>query len=179
MFNRLIDYIVEFIELFQCFVYIDEYEKGVVLRLGRFHRTVGPGLRWILPLGFEEVLVANVVPEPMYLDLQSLETADGYTANIQVGVIWRIIDIEQFAVRNSDTDDMVGLLCSGVVSASVQGLKWSEIRDPDYAATLRAPMNRKVRKRGAEIDEVIVQDFANGRADRLWHEGVSFDLGED
>ncbi len=179
MLDRLIDILIEFVELFQVFIFVDEFEEGVVLRRGRFHRTVKPGMRWILPLGQEDVIVVNVKPEPMYLDLQSLHTQDGYISNIQVGIIWRVTDVKVFLIDNEDTEDMVGLLSAGVVSASVQGCKWAEIVDPVYAGTLKAPMNRKVRKRGAEIDEVIVQDFAAGTAGRLWHEGISLTIGED
>lgn len=179
MFDKVIEFVIEFIELFQVYVFVKEYEEGVILRRGRFHRTVKPGFRWIIPLGQEDIIVVNVKPEPMYLDLQSLHTTDGYGANIQLGVIWRVTDVKVFLIDNEDTKNIVGLLASGVVSASVQGCKWAEISDPGYASTLRAPMNRKIRKRGAEIDEVVVQDFAAGAADRLWHEGISFSLGED
>lgn len=179
MFDRLIDVLLEFIGLFQCWVYVDEFEKGVVLRAGEFHRTIDPGMRWIIPIAIEKVLVENSMPDPMYLDLQSLETADGYTCNIQIGIIWRITDIELFTIRNENTEDMVGMLCSGIVSRSVTASKWTDIRDPGYAGTLKAGMNRKVRKRGAEIDEIVVQDFAHGRADRLWHEGISLDMELD
>jgi len=178
MFDRLIDLLIEFITLAQIFVFIDEFEEGVVLRQGRFHRVVGPGFRWVIPLHQEEVLTVNIKPEPMYLDLQSLETKDGYPCNIQVGILWRVIDARLFIIENEDTDDIVGMLCSGVVRNSVQGCKWTELAKVGYPDTLKAPMNRKVRKRGAEIDEVVVQDFASGSADRLWHEGVTFDLGE-
>ena len=176
MFDRLIDLVIEFIELFQFFVFIDEFEEGVVLRQGKFHRTVGPGLRWIIPLNQEDVITVNVKPEPMYLDLQSLHTKDGYIGNIQVGVIWRVIDAKVFIIDNEDTENMVALLCSGAVSKSYQASKWTEITDLGYADSLKAPMNRKVRKRGAEIDEVVIQDFASGTANRLWHEGISFNV---
>ena len=179
MFDKLIDLVVEFIELFQVFVFVDEFEEGVVLRRGRFNRTVKPGMRWILPLGQEDIIVVNVKPEPMYLDLQSLHTEDGYACNLQVGVIWRVVDVKLFLVENEDTKDIVGMLASGVVRDSVQGCKWTELTEVGYPNTLRAPMNRKVRKRGAEIDEVVVQDFAAGTANRLWHEGISISAGED
>ena len=179
MFDRLIDLVVEFIELFQFFAFIDEFEEGVILRQGRFHRVVGPGLRWIIPFSQEDIITVNVKPEPMYLDLQSLHTADGYICNIQIGIIWRVTDAKVFLIDNEDTEDIVGMLSSGVVSRSVQGCKWTAITDPGYPDTLKAPINRKVRKRGAEIDEVVVQDFAAGSASRLWHEGVSISLGED
>ncbi len=179
MFDRLINLVVEFIELFQVFVFVKHYQEGVVLRRGKFHRVVKPGLRLVQPAGQDEVLVANVKPEPMYLDVQSLHTGDDYASNIQVGLVWRITDIRVFLLENDDTEDIVSMLCSGVVSRSVQSTKWTAIRAPGYPDTLKAPMNRKVRKRGAEIDEVVVQDFAAGGASRLWHEGISLDMGED
>ena len=156
MFNRLIDLFIEFLELFQCFVFVDEFEQGVILRQGRFHRVVGPGLQWIIPFGQEDVYTVNVKPEPLYLDLQSLHTKDDYCGNIQIGIIWRVIDVKAFLIDNADTPDMIGMLCSGVVSKSYMASKWTQIRDPGYADTLKAPMNRKVRKRGAEIDEVEI-----------------------
>lgn len=178
MLDRLIDLLIEFIGLFQCWVYVDEYEEGVILRLGRYHRTVKPGMRWILPFAFENIIVVNVKPEPMYLDLQSLPTADGYACNIQVGIIWRVVDAHLFLIENEDTENLVGMLCSGVVRSSVQGCKWTELCEVRYPDTLKAPMNRKVRKRGAEIDEVVVQDFASGSANRLWVEGVTVSVGD-
>lgn len=179
MLDKLIEVAVEFIELFQFFVFVDEFEEGVILRRGRFHRTVRPGMRWLLPLGQEDIIIVNVKPEPMYLDLQSLETSDDRRGNIQVGIIWRVTDTKVFLIDNEDTKDMVGMLCSGVVSKAFMASKWEDIKDPGYPDTLRAPMNRKVRKRGAEIDEVIIQDFAAGTAGRLWHEGISISAGDD
>jgi len=174
--DRLIDLIIEFLELFQVFFFVDEFEEGVVLRQGRFHRTVKPGFRWIIPLSQEDVIVVNVKPEPMWLDVQSVHTKDDYGSNIQVGIIWRVTDVKAFLIDNEDTEDMVAMLCSGVVWKSVQGCKWTEVRNERYPDTLKAPMNRKVRKRGAEIDEVIIQDFASGTANRIWHEGIDISV---
>ena len=127
MFDRLIDLIVEFIELFQVVVFINHYEEGVVLRRGKFHRVVKPGWRLIQPAGQDEVMVVNVKPEPMYLDVQSLHTKDDYPTNIQVGIIWRVTDAKAFLIENDDTEDMVGMLCSGVVSRSIFGAGTSAI----------------------------------------------------
>jgi len=178
MFSRVVDLLIDFIEMFQCWIYIDQYDEGVILRQGKFHRVVGPGFRWIIPFAQEECIATNTTPEPMYLAVQSLHTADDYAANIQVGIIWRVTDIKLFLIDNENTDSMVSLLCAGVVSKSVTGNKWTALREDGYADSLRAPMNRKVRKRGAEIDEVVVQDFAAGYASRIWHEGIALDMGE-
>ncbi len=39
-----------------------DFQRGVVLRLGRFHRMAEPGWNWRLPFGLEEILLTNVVP---------------------------------------------------------------------------------------------------------------------
>lgn len=178
MFDKLIELVVRFIALFRVFVFVDYYEEGVILRRGNFHRVVKPGPRLVQPAGQDRLIVVNVKPEPMYLDVQSLHTADDYASNIQVGIIWRVVDTKVFLLDNEDTEDIVGMLCAGVVSRSLHKVKWAGVREDNYPATLKAPMNRKIRKYGAEIDEVVIQDFATGTANRIWHEGISLAVGE-
>lgn len=176
MFDKLIDTMVEFIGLFQCWTYIDEYEKGVILRLGRFSRVVDPGPRYLLPMGIDRVLTVNAMPDPIYLDLQSVHTKDDYKVNIQVGVIWEVTDPKAFLIDNENTEHMIRMLCSGVVLEKAQQTSWAAAREEGFADTLRTPMNRKIKKRGARITDVVIQDFTAGDASRLWHEGIHVSL---
>ena len=171
MFNRLIDLLIEFIGLFQLYTFVDQYEQGVVLRCGKYHRTVGPGLRWIIPAGFEEVITNNIKPEPMYLDIQSLHSADGYAVNVCIGMEYQIVDIKVHELDFEETATTVALLACGIVAESVQKLKFKEL-GPEWVKTLKAPINRKARKRGGEITEIALQDLSNGDAVRYWHEGI-------
>lgn len=176
MFDRIIDVIIDFIELGKFFVYIDEFDRGVIMRAGKYNRPAEPGICFIWPLGVEEVFTVNVKPEPMYLDVQSLHTADDYICNIQIGLIWRVVDPKAFIVDNEDTGGIIGMLASGIVADAVEEHKWAEVKTPDWRKALKAPINRKARKRGVEIDEVVKQDFAAGTAGRIWHEGIAMDL---
>jgi len=178
MFNRLIDLIIEFVSLFQCWVYIDHYEQAVILRRGKFHRVVNPGWRWIWPLAFEDVIAENVKPEPMFLEVQSLVTRDNYTVNICIGIEWKIVDIFLFVLEFESSPTTVSMLASGVVTDRVIGKAWNDISCEDFVKKLRAPMNRKVKKRGAEITEVVMIDCSNGESIRYWHDGIDIDLGE-
>ncbi|AEJ61951.1 HflK protein [Spirochaeta thermophila DSM 6578] len=45
--------VVGLILFFTSFFVVDQTEEAVVLRFGRYHRTVGPGLHWKLPLGID------------------------------------------------------------------------------------------------------------------------------
>ena len=52
MFNKLIDLLITFIGLFQCWTYVPPYERGVILRRGLLNRVIGPGWQWLWPVGF-------------------------------------------------------------------------------------------------------------------------------
>jgi regulator of protease activity HflC (stomatin/prohibitin superfamily) len=52
---------------------VPESQRFVVLRLGRFHRVLQPGLRWVLP-GIDEVL--HVQLNASVPDWQSLSESD-------------------------------------------------------------------------------------------------------
>ncbi len=175
MLNRLIDILVQFVGLFRIYTYVDQYEEGVVLRCGKYKRTVGPGFRWLwpalVPWLAEQIITANVKPEPMCLEIQSLITLDSYAVNLCIGMEYQIIDIKAHELDFEETADTIALLACGVVAESVQKLKFKEL-GAGWAKTLKAPINRKARKRGAEITEIALQDFSNGEAVRYWHEGI-------
>ena len=179
MFERLIDILIEFVELFQFFVYIDEFDRAVVLRAGRYNRTLEPGLRFIIPLAIEDVITVNIKPEPVFLDNQSVHTSDDYLINIQVGMSFRVTNPKTYLVDYEDTEDLIRLLVNGLVAHAVKAASWREANNPNFIPDLRKQANKIARKRGAFIDDLVLIDLANGRADRLWHEGISLSLGDD
>lgn len=172
MFEKLIDLLIEFIGLFQVFVYVAEFEGAVVLRAGVYHRTLGPGFHWIVPLGIEDLIDVNIKPEPLYLDTQSLHTKDQYLVNIQVGFTYRVTCPKTFLLDYEDTEGSIAMLISGCVTTAVHRTSWNDLRRGVWLRSLKTQANRIANQRGAEVEEIIVQDLANGNANRLWIEGV-------
>ncbi len=58
--NRVIDAIVGALDLFRFWIVLDDYERGVILRFGKFHRELGPGLHWRYPMRTEVLKYLNV-----------------------------------------------------------------------------------------------------------------------
>jgi hypothetical protein len=175
MLERLIDVLIEFVGLFQVFFYVDHYEQAVVLRAGRYHRTVAPGAHYILPFAVEDVISTNVKPEPVYLDTQTVHTLDGYVVHIQVGYVYAVTVPKTFLLDFEDTEDTISMLLSGLVAQTIQQTKWADLQTPGWLTNLKRRANKKARKRGALISELVIQDLASGEANRLWVEGV--DIG--
>lgn len=173
MFERLIDLLIEFAQLFQVFVYVDHYDEAVVLRFGKYHRTLKPGAHWVAPFGIEDLIDVNVKPEPMYLDTQSLHTEDEFAINIQVGLVYEVFNPKAFLLDYAESADQVAMLTAGVVAETVHNTKWGTMRDSnDWLRRVQTRANSSIRVRGAKITKMVVQDLANGDANRLWVEGV-------
>jgi regulator of protease activity HflC (stomatin/prohibitin superfamily) len=63
MLDRLVDLFIACAKWFQFCIIIRDYEAGVCLRWGRFHRNLAPGFHWLWPAHIEEVAICNVVLE--------------------------------------------------------------------------------------------------------------------
>lgn len=58
--NRILDIVLGALDLFRFWIVLDEYEAGVILRLGRFHHEVGPGLHFRRPMRVDVLKYVNV-----------------------------------------------------------------------------------------------------------------------
>ena len=172
MFDRLIDLIVKFIGLFQVYTFIAQYEEGVVLRCGKYHRTVKPGWRWILPLNLESVLTDNVVPTTTALGVQSLHTIDGRHINIKGVLFWKITDIRRVLLDVEDADGVLADASRGYISEMVADHTWDEIRSPKFVRNLKSKIQEQAREWGIRVMKVYISDCSKTRAIRMWHEGL-------
>lgn len=178
MFDKLIDLVVKFITLFQCWTYIDPFEETLVIRAGKFHRKHGPGWCWLWPLGVEDVITENVKPDAGALEGQSLHSADDFAVNICVGCEYEIFDLKIHALDYEEAYATNCIVAAGVITNMVQANKFKDI-DDDLVRSLRTVINRKIKKRGARLTELALSDLSNGEAVRYWHEGIDLDFGAE
>ncbi|MBR0479904.1 slipin family protein, partial [Candidatus Saccharibacteria bacterium] len=52
---------------------VNQYERGIVLRLGKYHHTMNPGLRLIIPY-IDKMTKVDVRTTPMYIPKQEVIT---------------------------------------------------------------------------------------------------------
>ncbi len=176
MLNKLIDLLITFIGLFQCWTYVAPYERGVVLRRGLLNRVIEPGWQWLWPAGFEEFITENIRPEPVKLEVQSLHTKDSFAANISVGAEYEIFDIKVHTLDFEDSFTTNCIIAAGIISSEVQRSRFVDITDVSIRA-LRGAINRRIKKRGGRFTELVLTDLSNGEAIRYWHEGIDICLG--
>ena len=168
MLDRLIDLVIQFIKLGQIYIFVDQYEEGVVLRCGKYKRTVGPGLHWLLPLNFETCLTDNVVMATDELDVQTLTTKDNKTINIALVLTWKITDIRRILLDVEDADDALTDAAAGYLGDMVETHTWAQIRKPEFVLTLKKQIQQQAREWGIKVIKVKCSQKAIGRGYKLW-----------
>lgn len=73
---------------------INQYERGVVQRLGRFRKILDPGLHVIIPY-IDTMRNIDVRTTPMDVPKQEVITKDNVTVNVDAVVYFRVIDAKK------------------------------------------------------------------------------------
>ncbi|HEY9702929.1 MAG TPA: paraslipin [Allocoleopsis sp.] len=81
---------------------INEGEQALVTRLGKYNRTISPGLRFVLP-GLEKIVIEDTIGEKI-LEIQPRQTLTKDNISVQVNAViyWQVLDLETayYAVEN-------------------------------------------------------------------------------
>lgn len=85
------------------FYKVDEQERGVIFRLGRYHATVGPGLHWNPPF-IDDVTRVTVTTERQYTSRGLMLTQDENIVELPLTVQYNIGDAKAFVVNVRDPE---------------------------------------------------------------------------
>lgn len=171
MFDRLIDIITDWFEQLLPFFVVRHYEEAVVLRFGKFHKTVKPGFHWRIP--FVDVPVEqHVVVTTLSLSPQSLYTKDKQNIVVKGLIKYRIADIQTFILEVYDAQDAISDMTQSIIKNIIMDKTLDECIDPEIDNTLTKKARVEARKWGVEIQQVTLTDLAPIRSFRLINDTV-------
>jgi regulator of protease activity HflC (stomatin/prohibitin superfamily) len=84
-----------------------EYERGVVFRLGRYIGLRGPGLYWIIPLGFDRAMTIDIRTRTISAEQQETITRDSVTVKLNAVLWFRVVDAAKSVIEVADVTDAV------------------------------------------------------------------------
>ena len=76
-----------------------EYQRGVVFRLGRYIGLRGPGLYWILPLGIEQSITIDTRTRTVSAEQQQTITRDSVTIRVNAVLWYRITEASKAVIE--------------------------------------------------------------------------------
>lgn len=80
---------------------INQYERGVVLTLGRFTGIRSPGLRVVIPI-FQRLIRVDVRSTPIDVPKQEVITKDNVTVGVDAVVYFRVIDAPKAVLETTN-----------------------------------------------------------------------------
>jgi len=84
-----------------------EYQRGVLFRLGRFRGLRGPGLFWIIPLGIERAVIVDIRTRTVSAEQQETITRDSVTIKVNAVLWYRIVDAGKSVIAVSEAASAV------------------------------------------------------------------------
>ena len=69
-----------------------EYQRGIIFRLGRYRGLRGPGLYWIIPFGIERAVTIDMRTRTVSAEQQETITRDSVTIKVNAVLWYRIVD---------------------------------------------------------------------------------------
>lgn len=166
MFERILDFLASSWDTLRPWVVIDDFEGAVVLRFGRFHRELTPGLHWKLPLADTTVTTSTVITT-MALRPQTLTTSDDLTVVISAIVKYRITDVRAYLLDIWDSADVLNDLTLGAIKEIVATSPYSELQKHSIEDQVLSVIKSEAEEYGVHIYKVTFSDFGRVRSIRL------------
>ena len=79
-----------------------EYQRGVVFRLGRYAGLRGPGLYWIIPFGIERAVTIDIRTRTVSAEQQETITRDSVTVKLNAVLWYRVVDAAKSVIAVAD-----------------------------------------------------------------------------
>ena len=166
MFEKLIELLAGAWSTLRCYELVEAYNRGVVLRFGRYSRTLAPGLHWKWPL-IEDVVSVLACITTLPLPPQTLTTRDDVGVVVAAVVKYEISKPEPYVTDIWDQKDVLGDVTMGAVRHAIAAIDYATlVAQPPERGILEA-VRKEVGKYGFKIHNVTFTDVGRVRSLRL------------
>ena len=159
-FFLILFFVVFFFVVLPGLCIIMQFEKGVVFTLGRYTKTIGPGLRWTIPL-IQTVQKIDMRIETVDIPKQEVITKDNNPVNINAAVYFQVKSPENAVIKISDYVFAVIQLTQSALKDIVGN------NDLDTILSERKRLGEEIKsivdeatdKWGIDIDSIVIQEI--------------------
>ncbi len=139
---------------------INQYERGVVLRLGRYSRTLDPGFRVIIPY-IDKMHKIDIRTTPMDIPKQEVITKDNVTVNVDAVVYARVIDAQKAVLETTNYSYATSTFAQTALRDVTGNFDLDEIlsKRDEISAQIREIVDAQTDKWGIDIESVKLQNI--------------------
>lgn len=167
--ESLINFIISILDKLLFFWIIKEFDNGVLLRFGKYKKTLKPGIHFKIPL-VDEVITHHVVTSLLSIPAQSLTTKDGKQLVVKGIVKYRVEDVKPLLLEVWDSTDAISDITQSIIKKQIHIRTWEQCTEDDLDNEITKKLRVEVRKWGISIDNVTMTDMGITKSLRLYNE---------
>ena len=166
--TKIVDALLNALDLFRFWVVLYEYERGVILRLGRFHRELGPGLHWRIPFRVEELRFVNVRRQTSTSWEQTLTTTDASTITVGFDCLIEVRSPQQVLLQMDDWTRVAYNATKITVARAVERVPLKEALNGSFCDDVRQAVEASLAAHGIGLLDFALTERCRSRAYRFF-----------
>ena len=168
MFDKLIAVIQQFGHSLMPVFVVDMWEKGLVLRFGKFNGIKDPGLHWKIPFA-DSVWHQTIVTQSIHLHPQSITSLDYKNIVVRAIVRYDICDAFLFLTKLAHPTDVLVDTTGAMIREIIEERNWEDLVVIEIELTEK--IGKKVAEWGINIEKVTLTDLAEISSIRVISDG--------
>ena len=146
--------------------YADQWEKAVVLRLGRYRGLRGPGFFWVVPLFDRVSYHIDQRIRTTAFGAESCLTRDTVPVDVDAIAFWVVYDVERAALEVQDYEQAVILAAQTALRDAIGKHDLGEliVSRKELGRGLQEGLDRKMHDWGIQVQSVEIRDVVIPRA---------------
>jgi regulator of protease activity HflC (stomatin/prohibitin superfamily) len=149
---------------------IPEFERGLILRWGKYYKTVEPGLH-IKAIFADTLYTVSIATETISTATQSLTTKDGLTISVALVIKYNVGEDEEslrrYLLKVRDVVDAIDDIAMVKTKEIIMSLTWEECKTTNIDNEITKKARVEAKKWGINIDYIVVIQLAKSHNIRL------------
>ena len=153
------------------FFVVNTYESGVVLRFGKYNKTVKEGLHFKIPLIDKEITQTHVTTT-LNLQAQAITTRDNRLIAVRAIVKYSIYDIKTYLLDIYDSTDALQDVTQGIIRKHLSRLNYEQISTSNFEEAAFNDLFNDVKLWGILIEGLTITDLVETKSYILFGGGT-------
>ena len=170
MFEAITGWLSDQWDNLKVFEIVPQTHKGIILRLGKFKKSVTSGVVWKVPYIDELQLVTSLITT-MQLGAQSLVTADNKSVVVSCIIKYQVVAPKPYLLKIYDSIDVLQDTTMGAVAQAVTDTKLVNLHE--LREVVERIVKRETKGYGFKIHKITFTDLGPIKTLRLMQDGGS------
>ena len=142
------------------FKVINQYERGVVLNLGKYQKTLDPGVRVIFPL-FQKIIKVDIRTNTCDIPPQEVITKDNVTVKVDAVVYMRVLNPEKAVLSIANYHTATSNFAAAALRDVTGNFELDELlgKREEIAEQLKKIVDTQTDQWGIDIESVRLQNI--------------------